>query len=566
MEEKNLTGYPSIDKPWLKYYSDEAISATAPKCSIYQNIYDGNAEYPSDIALLYFGKRITYKSLFNEIDKTAKALLFHGVKRYDNVAICMPAVPGTIYLILALNKVGANANMLNPTFTKSQLADRINETGATLLFVLNELYGAIKDVVPKTSIKTVVSCAAVNSLGAFVKVIKGAKSIPNTIPWNDFVKRGKGTQITVSEYEENQPAIMVYSSGTTGASKGIQLTNDSVNATISESGLIGFQRNRQDKWFSQVPIWFSTGVCASVFFPLRYGITVILEPIYDFELFYQHIVKFRPNFMITAVGLLEYLMSKKEISPAYKEFKYLVVGGEYAAPSAENRLNNWLQKNGNVYKLYKGYGMCECGGPVTASSNKCNIVGSAGIPTPHVVVSAFDLKTGEELKYGERGEIRILTPCRMSGYYKNPEATKKYFHTDEEGRVWACTGDMGFVTDDGSVFIDGRINDSYINEQGETIYLFDIERAVLASGLARQCKAVASEIDGRVVHVAHTVLDNGASSSKAMEQIYAFCKSRLKPNHVPSLFKLYDDVLPVSPSGKLDAPKMKNDTNGIIKM
>ena len=121
--EKELTGYPSIDKPWLKYYSEEAINAVPPKCSIYENIYDANLEYLSETALLYYGKKITYKKLFQEVDKAAKAFVQYGVKYGDNVAICMPATPETMYAILALNKIGANANMLNPTFTEEQLTD-----------------------------------------------------------------------------------------------------------------------------------------------------------------------------------------------------------------------------------------------------------------------------------------------------------------------------------------------------------------------------------------------------------------------------------------------------------
>lgn len=515
-------------------------------------------DYLSDIAILYFGKKITYKQLFIEIDKTAKALLSYGVKCGNNVALCMPATPETIYAILALNKIGANANMLNPTFTEEQLTDRINETDAEFLFVVNELYDCIKNVVPKTKIKTVVSCGAVNSLRSIIKIIKKVKKIAGTISWNEFIKHGIGTLMTVPEYMPNYPAIMVYSSGTTGASKGIQLTNYSVNATITEGGCIGFKWNRQDRWFSQVPIWFSTGICATMLVPLRYGITIILEPMYDFELFYQHIVKYHPNFMITAVGLLEYLMSKRELDSAYREFKYLVAGGEYVAPCTEKKLNEWLHKNNNTENLHKGYGICECGGTVTASSYKCNVIGSAGIPTPHVTVSAFDLETGKELQYGERGEIRVLSPCKMFGYYKNPKETEKYFHTDNNGDVWACTGDMGYVTEDGSVYVSGRISDSYVDQNNDTIYLFDIERAILNVEAVRQCKVVLSEIDGKASHVAHIVIANNENRSNVFKQITDICKQTLPESHFPKYLKVYNDALPVAPSGKLDITAMQN--------
>lgn len=168
----NLTGYPSIDKPWLKYYSEAAINAPLPECTVWENIYKCNKDHLTDTALLYFGKKISYGKLFSEIDKTAKALAFLGVKNGDNVAICMPAIPEAIYTILALNKLGANAGMLNPTFNEAQLTDRVNEMEAEVLIVVNELYATMQNVIPKTSIKHIVTCPAANSLGAFVRLAK----------------------------------------------------------------------------------------------------------------------------------------------------------------------------------------------------------------------------------------------------------------------------------------------------------------------------------------------------------------------------------------------------------
>ncbi len=566
MENQNLSGYPSIDKPWMKYFNEEDIITDVPKCTVYDNIYNSNKEHLKDIALMFFGKKITYKELFAQIDKTAKALIASGVKNNDNVAICMPALPETVYTILALNKIGANANMLNPLFNESQLTDRINETEATLLIVANELYSRVEKVIPQTAIKTVIACPAVNSLGAIVKALKKVKSIDGTTTWNDFIKQGKNATISVPAYQPNKPAIMVYSSGTTGASKGIQLTNDSINSTINEGVQIGFPWEREDRWFSQIPIWFSTGICAQTLVPLRYGITIILEPLYDFELFYRHILKYKPNFMITACGLLDYLMSKQPKADAYKEFKFLCAGGEYVTQSAETKYNNWLKANGNNCGLYKGYGMCECGGTVTASSPKCNAMGSAGIPTPNVIVAAFDIETDKELKYGERGEIRVLTAGRMLGYYKNEKATNDYFYTDENGNVWACTGDMGYVTKDGNLYVDGRISDSYVNADGETIYLFDIERAVLNVEKVRQCKAVVSEIGNNKVHVAHISFDKDTDIADTLKRIKEYCQAKLKANHMPTLVKVYDDALPVSLSGKLDTIKMRADTSNLIEL
>lgn len=566
MTEAYLTGYPSIDKPWLKYYSEEAINTPLPECTVWENIYKRNKDHLTDTALLYFGKKISYGKMFSEIDKTAKALAYLGVKNGDNVVICMPAVPEAIYTILALNKLGANAGMLNPTFNETQLTDRVNEMEANVLVVVNELYTTMQNVIPKTTIKYVITCPAVNSLGAFVRLAKKVKPISGTLRWNVFIQQGRGTSYQTASYEKQKPAIMVFSSGTTGASKGIQLTNDGINATGCEYEYGGFGFQRQDIFFAQTPIWFSTGISVTVLVPLIHGITVILEPVYDFELFYQHILKYRPNFLVTATGLLDYLLNKQPRSEAYQQFKYLAAGGEYVAPSAEQKYNQWLSDNHNPHGLHKGYGMCECGGTVTSTNESSNILGSAGIPLPHVTVAAFDLITGEEKRYGERGEIRVLTPCRMLGYYKKPVETAKYFHSDAHGNVWACTGDMGYVAEDGNVYVSGRISDSYVTSNGRTVYLFDIERAVLDIPQVRQCKAIAHEINGVMTHICHTTLIGGANQEETLRMIKEHCAEKLDVTHQPVLFRLYNDALPVAPSGKLDIRKMQENTDRLIRL
>lgn len=564
--EKELTGYSSVDKPWLRYYTDEEINAKTPRCSIYEKIRENNMSFPNETALLFFDKKITYGKMFAEIDRTAKALAFYGITNDDNVAICMPALPETVYTILALNKIGANAILLNPLFDEQQLLNRINETNAKLLFVANELFSRVKNILSKSTIEKIISCPAVNSLGTVVKTIKKVKHADGTIVWNDFIKNDKCTDAIIPTYEINKPAFMVYSSGTTGQSKGIQLTNDGVLTLLVDAKSVFVEMKRQDRYFIQIPLWFSTGLVATLLTSLYYGLVAILEPMYDLVLFNKHIAKYKPNYMITATGLVDYLYHEQYKHSCYKHFKCLAIGGEYVTAQAEKRFNKWLADNGNNIELQKGYGMCELGSIVTAASVRYNTVGSAGIPTPHVVVSAFDVKTNKELKYRERGEIRVCSPCRMLGYYKNEQATNKFFYTDKKGNVWACTGDMGYVAEDGNVYVDGRISSSYKNTNGETIYLFDIERAILAVEQVRQCKVVVSTVNGVKIHTAHIVLINNTNQKAVFNSIKDYCANNLPPNHMPTLVKLYEDALPVSPSGKLDTLKMSESIDGLIEL
>ncbi len=559
------TGYPSIDKPWLNYYSKEAINSKPFEGNIWENIYSSNVNYLEDVALIYFGKKISYKEMFNQIDAAARAFSHVGVKEGDIVILCMPAMPETIYSILALNKLGATANLLNPLFNEEQLVARIKDTEAKVMVVANEVYDMVKGAIYQTQIETVISLSAVNSLGAIVSLLKKVKPIERTTTWNAFIKNGKNSSYETVDYLPEDVAIVVYSSGTTGASKGIQLTNSSINNTICEGGNIDFEWERQDRWFNPIPIWFSTSICASVLVPMKYGITVILEPQYDFEVFAKHIIKYQPNFSISAAGLYQYLERNYPKNNSYKSFKFMVCGGEYITSQNEKKLNDWLANNGAQQNLHRGYGMCECGGTVTCSAYKCNIPGSAGIPTPHVVVAAFDLESDEELKYGERGEIRVYSNCHMKGYFKNQEATDKYFWIDKEGRKWCCTGDMGYVSSDGNVYISGRISDSYVNN-GEIIYLFDIERSILTVNEINQCKTVVSIIDSKPVHICHVAVELGADVNDVLKRAKEYCAEHLSERYVPRMFKVYEGQLPVSLSGKLDISKMINDIENIIEI
>ena len=564
MEQTKLTGYPSIDKPWLKYYSEEEVAAYPPKKTVVKNIYDANKSHPYDTALLYFGRKITYRTLFTKVDEAAKAFLAYGVKCGDNVAICLPAIPEAIYAILGLNKIGANANMLNPTFEADQLTARIFESNAEVLVVLQELYGRLACIIPQTKVKTVISCPAVNSLGLLAKLFKKKNVESDTISWKTFIRNGKDTALSEVQYIEDHPAITVYSSGTTGASKGIQLTNDSINWAIVENTpkTYGFERGK--RYFLQIPIWFSTGIVTTGLVPLYYGVSLILEPMYDFTLFQKHITKYKPNYIITAASLVEYLMKVDNTNQLGKNWICLAIGGEYAPPKMEERVNKWLKRCGNEHILRKGYGMCECGGSSVTSQVVCNVLGTAGVPTPHVTIASFDLITEKERGYNQRGELRVITPCRMLCYYNRIEETKKRLHTDTDGNTWVCTGDMGFVSEDGNITVCGRISDSYTNEKNETIYLFDIERAVLDIDGVRQCKAITFKQDQKTTHLCHLVLSDGADIETILHSIKAHCIEALPKSYRPMIFHVYDDALPVAPSGKLDIAKMRNDVDNLI--
>ena len=148
MDTQKTTGYPSIDKPWMKYYTQSDKQTKAPTCTLYQNIYNNNSKYLKDIAILYYGNKITYAQLFNNVDACAKSLVKYGVREGECITLCTAAVPEAIYLMIACSKIGAIANFINPLFTTEQMVQRINDTKSKLLFVMDEMFSYIVDAVP----------------------------------------------------------------------------------------------------------------------------------------------------------------------------------------------------------------------------------------------------------------------------------------------------------------------------------------------------------------------------------------------------------------------------------
>ena len=573
------TGYPSVDKPWLRFFKEEHLKDTAPECTVFQTIYDNNKDYPKDTALNYFGNKISFGDLFSSVDKCTKVLRKIGIDRDDCVTLCTASVPEAVYIVLACSRIGAIANFINPLFSKEQIRDRVNETNADWIFILDEMYEYIEDALPETCVSNVVIIPATNSVPSVAskmlymkskarKILK-AKHDKKFFSYNEFIETGAGfTGVLDSPYVADTPVVMVYSSGSTGASKGILLTNDGINAVILNHKRDVFYGNRNYTFLSMIPAWFSTGIVLSVLMPLAHGVCVIPEPQFSKETFAKDLKKYKPSSTLTATSLWIYVATSDETKDIdLTNMIYPSTGGEKISKKDEAMLNAYLREHGCKVDLIKGYGMCELGSEVTgtifAEEYKTK-PGGAGYPILHSIVSSFDKETNEELKYGEHGEIRVCSPTHMKGYYKNPKATEDYFLLFLDGITWGCTGDIGYVDEDGEVFVLGRATDSCIRDTGEHIYMFDIEDVIIDEETINQCKVVNITEDGATRLVAHLVFKEGAEDKEGViRKVHANLKETLPEHMIPDYYKIRD-AMPVHPNGKRDAESLKKDKEDLI--
>lgn len=576
--ERQITGYPSIDKPWLKYYQCKDAIRIEGK-TVYEVLYERNQDHPAETALEYFGRKITYRELFRRIERVKAAFERAGVKKGDQVAFLASSTPEIVYGILALCRIGAIANMVNPLFESEQIHDRIGETHAEIIVVLDQLYPKLKSAVEQcgtlTDIRKIIVVPVANSMPwgirqlATLKMKVGIPYDRTTVSWVEFINgKGSGGLFTSpdAKYERERAFIMVYSSGSTGAAKGIVLTNGGICATISHYLSPNFPYERGDRYLQMIPVWFSTGIVLSVVMPLCLGITVILEPVFSKESFAKDIARYRPNMTLTATSLWLYAMRSRELKNKDLSFlKYPITGGELILERVEASINQFLAEHGCKAPLIKGYGMCELGSTISTDDLKHQKPGAAGFPISEVTVAAFDIETNEEQSYGKPGELRVLSPAHMKGYFNNPRATDEFFWRDEEGRAWGRTGDMGYVDEDGFIHVLGRMSDYFIPKSGIRRYCFDIENVILEDPAVAQCEVVGILEDGAEVPVAHLVLEDGAVTDVRgfLKRIHTLCVDRLNTECVPQRYRIWE-AFPVKNNGKRDMEKIKEITDGFM--
>ena len=586
MYKTKSTGYPSIDKPWLKYYAESAIHAHPEECTVYQNIYRHNQSHLHNIALEYFGIKISFEEMFDSVESCAKALLHAGVRLGDRVTLCTSGTPEAVYVVLACSKIGAVANFINPMFRPEQIRDRINDTEASLLFVLDKLHPNIVSILAETCIQRVIILPAVNALPVPMQFLAKLKDRPDEelnhelkfnvkyCLWGKFIREGNSySSETEAPYQKDMPVVMVYSSGTTGASKGIVLTNDGINATIAQYETGFPEVSRQKKFLHIVPIWFSSGISISLLMPLCLGASCILEPLFSPETFTSDLKKYSPNYIFGATSLWLYAMEHLDSKHDLSFLICPITGGEQLLPETEIKINHFLATHNCNRGLQKGWGMCELGATVTFTSSGItaagprNKIGSTGIPLPLAVVSAFDTETGEELPYGQRGELQVSTPCCMKEYYKNPSATQEFFRLDTQGRKWGHTGDIGYLDEDGFVYVLGRAVDYFQDSEGRNHYLFDIENVILQNPAVDICEVVVLHVNDSSIPVAHLLLKKDFSGNRLqlLKEIHTLCTQMLPAPAVPTAYKLRTSFS-VKPSGKRDTEALTHELNDYLSV
>ena len=545
-------------------YSEETVNAKVPECSIYEFLVKNNRDYPNGVAINYLGREINYKTLFENIDKTAKAFTAAGVKKGDIVTIALPSIPEALYCVYALNKLGAVANMIHPLAGHPDLVFYLNEVGSEIMVLFDATYQILKDFFHETKVKHAVVVSAGESLPFGIKQLYSLKNKKLSLPkdgfavyWQSFIQAGADTPIPEVTKDPSTMAVISHTGGTTGSPKGCMCSDNNYNSMIVQIGKV-LNVQRGESQLAVLPPFINYSLCSAMLEPIALGTTCILIPKYEPEKFYEYAKKYKPNYITSIPPYWEALLALEKPKDLDLSFMRMpVYGGEAMAPQNEAAVNDILQSLGVQNPMSKGLGMTELISAATLTSFDGTMTESVGVPLPKVNCKIADPETGEELTYNTEGEICFAGPTVMLGYFENQEATDDLIRPDKNGVRWLHTGDLGRLDERGVLRITGRIKRILMTKgkDGNITKLFPvrIENVVNEHPCVRVCCVIGIPDEERVNYPRAIVeLNDGViPSDELANDIKRFCAEHLPDYSLPDEV-VFSEALPRTNRGKID--------------
>lgn len=556
------------EKVWMKYYSEEARNAQQPKMKAFDYVLEQNKYRLNEPALHYYGADITFKELRKKVDSIAKAFTAIGVKAGDIVSFLSASIPETIAAVYALNKIGAAANTIDPRLDVKTIKTMIKESGSKILFVIDVAFPKVKIMQEEIKQDLIIVQYPTTSLPPIKRVLKNLTThykIPysqNVIKWGEFIAKGIGVRYTEAPYVGDALVAITYTGGTTGTPKGVMMTNDSMNAVALNFQHCDVHRQYGDRFLGIIPIFSAYGMVCGTHMPLCMCCTLVPVPKFVPQSIGKLVKTYRPNHIISTPVFIELLLSSNEVQDMDLSFLYtLACGGDSMNEALERRLNEFRKEHGMKFPLAQGYGMSELSAAATFCVNSVYRQGSVGVPSLNVNVGIFDPETGEELGYKEIGEVCVTGPSMMKGYFNKPEETAYVMRKHEDGQTWIHSGDLGYMDEDGFLYIKGRIKRMITRFDGHKVFPINLESMITDLPDIHICAVVGvDDMDhsqGQYPMALVEVLGTG-NKAEVCRKVFAYANEHAEERGRPVAVVAVDQ-LPLTPMGKVDNKKLEKE-------
>lgn len=552
----------NFNAPWLSSYGDRKFNLDYPDKSISDVVLQTSDEVPSYTALSYMGRKIDYKHLKDNILKVANAYYALGIREGDRVTVCLPNIPQAVYSLYALNYIGAVASMIHPLSAEGEIIFYLKTAKSKFCITLDNFYEKFKGVLKSVNLEKLIITGAEDELAPVKKLAyrlfiktkeqKKAKTQGNTILWEDFIKNGKNVSAVHPIKTGKDAAVVLFSGGTTGVTKGIALSNLNFNALALQTAEMAHYPVRGAKMLAAMPVFhgFGLGVCIHTI--MVAGGESILVPRFNVKSYAKLIEDTRPNFIAGVPTLFEALTRNPYLDGVDLScLKGVFSGGDSLSVELKKKFDAFLKAHNATVRVREGYGTTEC---VTASCltpYDKEKEGSIGIPYPDTYYTICKPGTTEPCGFNEDGEICLRGPSVMIGYLDNDKENANTLKKHADGYTWLHTGDLGQMDEEGFIFFKQRIKRMIITS-GYNVYPSQLENIIDGHEAVKMSCVIGVKDPYKMQKVkAFVVLKEGYSDSEALRaDIMEYCKKHIAKYAMPYEIEVREE-LPKTLVGKV---------------
>ncbi len=531
--------------PWKDHLGEVPFHLDYFEGSMFEAVAAIAEKHPNNVAFDFMGRSTTYKTLVKEIEQCAKALKTIGVREGDRVTIAMPNCPQAIQMFYAVNLVGGICNMIHPLSAEKEIEFYLNASESVTAITLDQFYNKFENIRHNTKVVNIIIASIKDELSKPVKagymLTEGrkVKKIPDDAPvirWKDFLHLSCHCFYNYKvERKGSDPAVILYSGGTTGTTKGILLSNKNFNALGQQVIAANPMFRVGDKMLAAMPLFHGFGLGVCVHTMLSQGGRCILIPRFTAETYAKQIVKYKCNFIAGVPTLYEALLRLPSMENAdLSSLKGVFSGGDSLSIELKKKFDKFLYDHNAKIQIREGFGTTEC---VTASCLTPPHMakeGSIGLPFPDTYYKIVEPGTDKEVPYGTEGEILIAGPTVMMEYVGHPEETAQTLRKHDDGLTWIYTGDLGTMDDEGFIYFRGRAKRMIITS-GYNVYPGQLENIIDAHEFVHMSCVIGVPDPYKMQKVkAFVMLKPGIpANDDTKEAILAYCRKNIAKYAMP---------------------------------
>ena len=548
--------------PWVKNLGDVPAHLDYFQGSMYEAVERIARQNPNAVAFDFMGRSTTYKKMIEEIQRCAKSLRTIGVREGDCVTIAMPNCPQAIYVFYAANLIGAIANMVHPLSSEKEIEFYINESKSVTVVTLDQFYHKVEAIRQNTCAVNIVIARIRDALSKPLKagymLTEGRKleKIPKDAPvirWDEFCSLGKACFWNYKvPRKADDPAVILYSGGTTGKTKGILLTNLNFNALAQQIIATNPMFRPGDKMLSAMPLFHGFGLGVCIHSMLANGGRCILVPRFTADSYAKLITKYKCNFIAGVPTLYEALLRLPSMDKADLScLKGVFSGGDSLSVELKKKVDKFLYDHRSMVQVREGYGTTEtvtasCLTPIHMAKE-----GSIGLPFPDMYFKIVEPGTDIEVPYGQEGEILMAGPTVMKEYVNHPEETAQTLRHHADGLTWVYTGDLGVMDADGFVYFRGRKKRMIITS-GYNVYPGQLENILDANPMVQMSCVIGVPDPYKMQKVeAFVMLASGVEPTQETEdKLMRYCRQHIAKYALPYDIE-FRKTLPTTLVGKV---------------